>query len=254
MAQLLTATFIDDSWFATGLTPTVTVVEALTGKTIWPFTMSEISAWCYSYNRMDALEQIVYFFKFDAWTDDVINRYQWNNNKIETTIMRTGWSSITYNKVITDKEMEEIAKKVAEKMPEQKKITLDTTKIDEKLVLIEDKIDNIEVEFDYWTILSWQEKNTLKILENMNKNKTDHKPLKEYIKKYFDDLKVSIPTKDDIWKLKKEIELLKLETIWEEEIEEIIMECLMKEDGVKELMIEEDEDFKSITKEEDDRD
>jgi len=86
----------------------------------------------------------------------------------------------------------------------------------------------------------------------MNKNKIDHKPLKEYIKKYFDDLKVSIPTKDDIGKLKKEIELLKLETIGEEEIEEIIMECLLKEDEVKELMIEDDEDFRSLTKEEDD--
>jgi len=254
MAQLATAQFISSTGFVSWLTPTVTVTEALTWLVKWVFNMTETSPGNYIYNWLDSNDTIVYFFNYDAGTDDVLNRYMWNNNKVENTIMRTGWSSITYNKVITDKEMEEIAKKVAEKMPEQKKITLDTTKIDEKLVLIEDKIDNIEVEFDYWTILSWQEKNTLKILENMNKNKTDHKPLKEYIKKYFDDLKVSIPTKDDIWKLKKEIELLKLETIWEEEIEEIIMECLMKEDGVKELMIEEDEDFKSITKEEDDRD
>jgi len=45
--------------------------------------------------------------------------------------------------------MSEIAKKVAENLPEQKEITLDTSKIEEKLGVIEDKIEKNDIEFDY---------------------------------------------------------------------------------------------------------
>jgi hypothetical protein len=45
--------------------------------------------------------------------------------------------------------MSDIAEKVAKNMPEQKEIVLDTSKIEEKLGVIEDKIDMKEIDFDY---------------------------------------------------------------------------------------------------------
>jgi hypothetical protein len=45
--------------------------------------------------------------------------------------------------------MEQIAEMVVEKLPEQKEIVLDTTKIEEKLGTIDDKIDLIDTEINY---------------------------------------------------------------------------------------------------------
>gem|GEM_PF-5192502 len=56
---------------------------------------------------------------------------------------------------------------VVEMLPEQKEITLDTSKIEEKLVVIEDKINEKEIEIDYDIILSSQDKNTLKIIKKV---------------------------------------------------------------------------------------
>jgi len=63
--------------------------------------------------------------------------------------------------------MKEIAEMVVEMLPEQKEITLDTSKIEEKLVVIEDKINEKEIEIDYDIILSSQDKNTLKIIKKV---------------------------------------------------------------------------------------
>lgn len=171
MAQLITATFITESGFATWLSPTVEIVEALSGNVVGTFDMEEKHAGNYIYLFNTNTETVVYFFNIDAGDDSVINRYQWNNNKIDTIPFRTGWSSITYNKLITDKEMQEIADKVVKLLPEQKEIVLDTSKIEEKLGTIDEKIENIDIEFDYWTILSWQQKNTQEIIKKIDKIK-----------------------------------------------------------------------------------
>ena len=244
MAQLITATFIKDTGFATWLTPTVQVVEALTGAVIGTFNMSEVAPWNYIYNFPTNTETVVYFFNIDAGTDDVINRYQWVNNKIDTIPFRTGWSSVTYNKVITDKEMSEIAKKVAENLPEQKEITLDTSKIEEKLGVIEDKIENNDIEFDYWTILSSNEKNKLEIIKKIEKIKIpkyDDKKVIEAINKIEIDAKwleleeIKKQTKKIKTKKEEKEEDLaeklseKIEEQLEEELPEIMIECLKKE-------------------------
>ena len=168
MSQLTTATFINESWPVTWLTPTVTIYEALTWNSVWVFDMSETSPWNYIYYWNDWSDNVVYFFNYDAGAD-VINRYMANNNRIETAVNVVGgwWWSTTYNNMITKDKMKEIAKIVVEMLPEQKEIELDTSKIEEKLVVIEDKIDLSDTEFDYGKILSWQDKNTSKIIKKV---------------------------------------------------------------------------------------
>lgn len=171
MAQLFTAQFINDSWFITWLSPTVTVNEALTGVEKWVFTMVETSAWNYVYERKDSNDSVVYFAKYDAGAE-AINRYQWANNRVESTVnTRVGGGSVTYTNVITKEKMKEIAEMVVEMLPKQKEIVLDTSKIEEKLGTIDEKIENIDIEFDYWTILSWQQKNTQEIIKKIDKIK-----------------------------------------------------------------------------------
>jgi hypothetical protein len=63
--------------------------------------------------------------------------------------------------------MEQIAEMVVEKLPEQKEIVLDTSKIEEKLGTIEDKIELKDIEIDYDIILSSQDKNTQKIIKKI---------------------------------------------------------------------------------------
>ena len=281
MAQIITAQFITDTGFATGLTPTVTIYEALSWTSKWVFNMTETSPWNYIYQSPLTTETVLYFFNIDAWSDSVINRYQGNNNKIETATFRTGWSSITYNKVITDKEMSDIAEKVAKNMPEQKEIVLDTSKIEEKLGVIEDKIDMKEIDFDYWQILSWQEKNKLeiikkidwinipvyddqKVIEAINKIELDEKSIElEPMKKGIEECCMKIDwlgtrmekeskavqalkkVKEQISNIEDEIEET-TSVVSNDKMEEIDPED-MKEGMMKEL--ENDEDFKSLINE-----
>lgn len=232
MSQLCTAQFITDTWFATGLTPTVTINEALTGNLVGTFTMSETSAWNYVYYRNDGSDNTVYFFKYDSWTDDTINRYMWNNNKVETVVnVRGGGWSVTYNNTITKEKMEQIAEIVVEKLPEQKEIVLDTSKIEEKLGTIEDKIELKDIEIDYDIILSSQDKNTQKIIKKIEWIKIPKQDDKKVLNaiEWVKDIVVKIE-KIDIMEMKehtKKIKTKKEEK--QEEIQEIIEENLWKE-------------------------
>lgn len=168
MAQLCTATFITASGFATWLTPTVTINEALTGTLVGTFDMTETSTGNYVYDYEDANENLVYFFKYDAASATVINRYMGSNNNIETQVnIRGGWGSAVYNNVISKDKIQEIADMVVKSIPKQKEITLDTSKIEETLGSIVTKIDEKETIFDYGRIISWQEINTQKIIKKV---------------------------------------------------------------------------------------
>lgn len=167
MSQLCTATFITASGFATWLTPTVEVVEALTWTVVWTYTMTEVHTGNYIYNFATNTETVVYFFNYDAGSASVLNRYMGNNNKVDIGMTRTGGWMITYNKVITEKEITDIADKVSKALPKQKAIKLDTSKIEETLGTIVDKIDEKEIEFDYALILSDNKKNTQEIIKKV---------------------------------------------------------------------------------------
>lgn len=207
MAQLCTATFITDTGWATGLTPTVEIVEALTGTVIWVFNMSEIHAGNYIYNYDKSDDTIVYFFNFDAGTDSVINRYQGNNNKVETTVNNrvNGWS-IIYNNQISKEKVQEIADAVIKMIPEQKEIQLDMSKIEEKLDTIEDKIEMKEIEFDYSIILNSNDKNTQKIIKKVEWIKIPKQDNKEVIN-YIKEIKLDTsPIQEDIKKISDKLE------------------------------------------------
>lgn len=172
MWQLCTAQFITDTGFATGITPTVTINEALTGTLVGVFNMVETSVGNYVYNFSTSDDNLVYFFKYDSGTDDTLNRYMGNNNKIEKAVIASGWGgTIVNNNGMTKKEMEKLVQMILESLPEDKEIVLDTSKIEEKLGLIDKKIQIKEVDFDYWLILSSNEKNSEKILNKIDKIK-----------------------------------------------------------------------------------
>lgn len=164
MAQLCTATFIKEDWFATGLSPTVEIVEALTWTVKGTFPMEEINTWNYIYNYVDGSDQVLYFFNFDANDEDVINRYQGNNNRIEVSRWGGGWT-VVRNNVINSDIINRIANKVIELLPENK---VDLSKIEETLGSIVTKINESDEEFDYDTILSSIDENTLKIINKVN--------------------------------------------------------------------------------------
>jgi len=194
MAQLCTATFITDSGFATGLTPTVTITEVLTWTVRWTFNMEEVDAWNYKYNYVDGSDQMLYFFKFDAGSDSVVNRYEWNTNKIDT-VRWGGWGwTIIRNQTITQEQINDIAKKVIEMLPKTKEIKLDTKKIEETLGTIVAKINESVPEFDYEPIISSQSENTQKIIKKIDTIKIPK----------FDDSKIVASIKK-VWE--KEIDL-----------------------------------------------
>lgn len=169
MAQLATAQFITASWFATGLTPTVTINEAASGTLIGTFNMTETSAGNYVYDFTNSDDKLVYFFKYDSWSATTLNRYMGNNNKIETAVVASGWGgAIITNNGMTKKEMEKLVQMILEVIPEQKEIVLDTSKIEDKLVLIDKKIDDKDIEFDYGLILNNNDKNTEKVINKIS--------------------------------------------------------------------------------------
>lgn len=264
MAQLCTAQFIKDDGFATGLTPTVTINEALTGDLVGVFTMTESSVWNYIYYWNDGSENVVYFFKYDALDTDVINRYEGNTNKIESTVNTRvgGWAAI-YNNVISKEKMKEIAEMVVEMLPEQKEIVLDTSKIEEKLVVIEDKIDLRDIEIDYDIILSSQDKNTQKIIKKVEwiripkQKECNHKEVIDEVKKV--GVKIDKIEMEDIKEMKEQTNKIKtkkeqmqeenydsiaekiekgIEMELEEAIPEIVMESIMEDDDFNSMIDE----------------
>jgi hypothetical protein len=50
---------------------------------------------------------------------------------------------------MTKKEMEKLVQMILESLPEDKEIVLDMSKIEEKLGLIDKKIEKKDIEFDY---------------------------------------------------------------------------------------------------------
>lgn len=214
MAQLTTVQFIKDSGFATGLTPTVTITEAKTWIVRGTFPMTEISAWNYIYDYIDGADDMLFFFNYDAWTDDVINRYQWNNNRIE--VARWGWWGITTikNNVINREQMEQIANIVLEKLPKIEIPEFNTKNIEERLGLIEDKINESVIEIDYWTILRSNNENALKITNHITKEvksikipKQDNKPIINAIKKV--EFKIDKIEQEDIKEIKEQSKKIK---------------------------------------------
>lgn len=183
--QRATAQFITKSGFATGLTPSVTISEVKTWTVNWTFDMIEVTPWNYTYEYIDWSDQVLYFFNYDAKSDAVLNRYQWGTNVIENTRW-WGWGITTVrNNVINKEQMERIAEIVIEKLPKQDVVTFDTKNIEERLGLIEMKINESVVEFDYDTILSSVEDNALKISKAINSikiPKIDNKPIIDAIK------------------------------------------------------------------------
>lgn len=261
MAQLATAQFITDTWFATGLTPTVTINEALTGNLVGTFPMTETSDWNYIYYRNDGSDNTVYFFKYDSWIDNTINRYMWNNNKVETVVnVRGGGWSVTYNNQISKEKMKEIAEMVVEMLPEQKEIVLDTSKIEKKLVVIEDKIELKDIEIDYDIILDWQKENTQKIIkkvENIKFPKQDDKKVLnaiEWVKsivakiEQIDIMEMKEHTKKI--KTKKEEKEEELNEIEEEKLwYKILKESEREDEEIIEKIIEDEIIFSSLLEE-----
>lgn len=229
MAQLATVQFIKDDGFATGLTPTVTITEARTGTVRGTFTMSEVSPWNYIYDYIDWADDMLFFFNYDAWTDDVINRYQWNNNRIEISRWG-GWGITTVkNNVINREQMERIADIVLEKLPKIEIPQFDTKNIEERLGLIEMKIDESVVEFDYDIILSSVENNALKItkeIKSIKIPKQDNKPIIDAILRVESKVdKVWEEVKWDIQTVKERTSKIKTKHEKKiEELEEFLME------------------------------
>jgi hypothetical protein len=52
--------------------------------------MVETSVGNYVYNFSTSDDNLVYFFKYDSGTDDTLNRYMGNNNKIEKAVISSG--------------------------------------------------------------------------------------------------------------------------------------------------------------------
>lgn len=164
---LLTATFADNNWFATWLTPTVQIVEALSWATS-THNMTEVTPWNYLYQFNEYNEAIVYFFNYDAWTDDVNNRYMWsNNNEVKVVYQMSGWTNASVNeekkkeKEFIDKIVDAIKKEYPDYIP-----NIDYIK--DKLIKIEDNINDSDADDICWTILNWIELSEIKIVDKIN--------------------------------------------------------------------------------------
>lgn len=239
MAQLATVQFITNNGFATWLTPTVTITEAKTWIVKWTFTMSEVSDWNYIYNYIDWSDQVLYFFNYDAWTDDVINRYQWNTNRIEVSRWGGGWITTIKNNVINREQMEKIADIVLEKLPKIEIPKFDTKNIEERLGIIEMKINESVIDFDYDTIINSVEDSAIKIskeIKSIKIPKQDNKPIIEAIKKI--ESKIDKIEKEDIKEIKERTN--KIKTNKERKIEKVdeILEKISIESEIEDLINE----------------
>ena len=232
---LLTASFIREDWYATGLTPTVTAVNTNLNTTE-SFTMTEINPGNYIYRFDGYIESHIYFFNYDANDDTVINRYQsTNNNEIKIVYqMGTTWGVNAAPNKEKDKE-KELIRKIVEEVKKELPSIEDIDKIAwEKAGLIVQNLEKFDVQFDDGTILSSIEKNS-KVIENKIDNIKipvyDDSSLKNTIISKIDSIeKVDLqPIENKLDKIDNKIKDYKL-------LDETIQEHILQEKKLEELL------------------
>lgn len=250
--QVITAQFITQTGFATWLTPQLEITNLSSGS-VDVVTMTESNAWNYYYNFEDYNQDVVYFFKYDAWSDTVINRYQWTTNN-EVKVVYQQWGSSASMNAEQEKE-KKLIKKIVKLIMEEME-TLMSKKHKETLGAIVKIIPQSDVEIDYWYIDHSIEKNTLEIIKSVKSikiPKCEHKEINKLIKESL--LKVCSdilkkPDKEYIEEIYEKImEEIKQRTKWEikkSDIKKLMMESLENDDDMKMLLLENDEEFKSL--------
>ena len=156
MAQPITASFITDTGFASGLAPTVEI-SLVDWTVIGSFPMIEGTAGNYVYMFDGYNPDVVYFFKYDANDDNVINRYQANNNNTPSVLYQMAWGT---NAKVEDTKKKE--KDLIEKISKEVKKELEEWYIKqmETLGLIVENTDLRHIELRSSTILSSIENNS----------------------------------------------------------------------------------------------
>lgn len=260
MAQILTASRINDSWFATGLSPEVTITNISTGA-VDVFAMEEVWNGNYKYVFNDYKDSIVYFFNFDSWTDDTINRYMSSsNNDVRVVYQQAGWTNASMNE---EKNKEnKLIKKIADEV--EKRLEKDIIDNIENYIDIKHKetlgefvsIPTIsDIEIISWGIVNSIEKNTKDIQKNIKTIKYDDKKVKSLISdaikliKDKTDKKEILETLDTIEKqLKEEIKQRTKKDIKHKDIKKMKIEALEKSKNFKLLKLMTNPNFISLTK------
>lgn len=242
---LLTATFTDDNWFVSWLTPTVEIVEA----TSWSsntYNMVEVNAWNYKYEFNEYNEAIVYFFNYDAGTDLVNNRYMWtNNNEVKVSYMMAGWTNaLAVDAKKKEKEfIDKIIKAIKEEYPNY---APNIDYIKDKLNKIEEGVEEDNTETICDKIISSIEFSEMNIMDNIDKLPRINQ--NELLKK----INIDKPIKDVIWKIEEMKFDYNIDWLKEEIIDSIKRYWYKKKLTLKDLWtiipLEEREEFKSLLK------
>lgn len=189
------ADFINDNWFATGLTPTLRILN-YDGTLLRQVDMIEVAEWSYKYEFTDINPDKLYFFKMDAGTDDVIWRYKSATNQIEdaTSPTRNVFRQASRRDDIDgimDKKMDMFWEKF-NNLPKQEPTPLDNTEFIGTITkIILEKIENNKTDIDYAYIdnIVSDKISNIKFPEIPTQKETDISPIQEWISKLLEEFK-----------------------------------------------------------------
>lgn len=121
--QILTASWITNEGFATWLTPKVKITNLSTGD-VSEYTMEEVGNGNYKYIFNDYKDSVVYFFNYDSWSEDTLNRYMSSSNNDVRVVYQqtTAWgtnASMNEEKKKEEKLIKKIADEVEKRMEEK---------------------------------------------------------------------------------------------------------------------------------------
>lgn len=258
MAQyIIPATFADDTWFKTGLSPIITIREwddkNEVYKDIINTTMEDKGMGDYTYTFMAYDKYKLYTFKIDGGSDELTSRYLTGNNELDyySNKQDRGTRVMAWFVWFDDRLTEKMLKKIVKELDIRKPKEIDLSEV--KLILedirnkeypkqdnleILEKIDLLDEKDDKTEIISAIKSNSSDILKTNKENWELTAKLYEQIK---EDRELINWLREYIEKLIKRWDIEK-----DEDFKNLIDEIDEWEELIKMLCLELDDDFISI--------
>lgn len=237
----VTASWINSTWFATWLTPTLRILLD-TWALLRQVTMTEVWEGNYKYDFIDIENDKLYFFNIDAWVDTVIGRYKVGTNQIEDA---TAWTRNVFRQASRREDIDGLLDKKLKPLFDTYNKPVMFSDNSEQLLLItklvSEEIAKNKTYIDYEQIENLIESkvSNIKFPEIEKPKEVDLTPIKESIgiileefKKWLEWIKETVyPLVDDrnkkVSKKEKELTDKLLEKIAEQIIEDSLLEDLL---------------------------
>ena len=226
--------------------------------------MTEVTPWNYVYDFDTYRGNIYYFYTFDADDEDVINRYQWTNNELDY-YKWTSWFTDWYRSWWTVRiDYREIENKLVDKLREEwfledksdKVISIIKDELEAKINFLQDELNRKLTESDKTSQM--KNRATQEKIDSLYKKLDELKPtseplervrdyLEDKIEKYQEEnKKIPVKLEEQIDKITKLSNMVWPMTIKQEKEFQRLIRKIEEEPEFKEMLLEEDDDFKKL--------